>query len=265
MKKIIAIILVVCLTLCLAACGNTASQPDKNASTNVTKPINDENLPSKTGKEPTKPSEEVTEPVDSTETPNNSTESFEINMGEAGEYIYLSELEPGKTYIYDVSKAQDEYFQQVEQNIEMPYIILWPHVVNDTANPMARVTVTVDDEETFESDLFNKTITKFAPLAQHVWNQLQATNPEKAKTLRLTFDYLEITDDFINTKAVKLSNYNVDELIDMEMKNYLYNDTESTLVIQVSMEGVYEEKYEILHNEVLETSFTYNHQITEIK
>ena len=273
MKKIIAMLLLLAMVFSMVACGSELPSKAGNK-TPAEKTLNEslENKPSKSdvAEKETRPPEPETTPTEEVTAPETEpvTEPIleDIDMGEAGEVIYLSELEFDKRYVYHLNEVQDKLWQTFQENENTTFLDVKPHVLNNRDDFVVHLVLQVDDMEPEETLIFRKSLAACVPLAQFQWQQTLVEEPAKAKTLRITMSPANVLDVLNEDKVIKLSAWEVDADIDMETKNYLLNDTESTIVVQVSSEeDGFSENYELLPSEVLESSFMYNAKIIEIK
>lgn len=269
MKRIITLILALCMVATLAACGKPATTDEPvietpNESVETTVPSDETLIPEDSTTVP----EETTESTPTEEPVEDNTTTEIIDMGEAGQEIRLSELTPGTTYLFHVNEVQAEFFAKAAEGT-VTGLDLHPLVYNDTDNLVVKLAIIVDDGELSEHDVFNEmnTVTLAAPLGNYLWSQSMSENPQPAKTLKLMYTPTTLSDEFIADNTINLSEWNVDETIDMNHRNYLLNDTESLLVIDVDIsdgENSAILTYELEPSEVLEAHSSYKIKIVDI-
>lgn len=249
MKKLFCAFLVIVMVMSLAACGETPSK-----ATNKVDPTNkvvEENLPSKETKEekPIVETEVPTEPLETEATTEPVTEPVveEVNMGAAPEIINLSELTMDTTYLYhleDIVIPDEDSFSLLN---------VYPQLINDTEYTVLNVIIQINDEDSKNFTAYKHTAYTYVPLADAIIEHTEL------KTMRLTVQYIEVDQVLDPEQTVNLSDCEENVTIDMGTKNYLFNNTEST--ITVSSDGT---EYVLLPYDILESSFTYVNTITKI-
>lgn len=247
MKKIVTIILALCLVVSMTACGTKTSSKTTDATVDkaVTGALTDKLNKGE------KPTPAVTPTVE-TEAPVENTIPVveEIDMGVAEEIIYLSTLEEGKTYLFHIENSLN---MPEEADQEFSLMNAHPQLVNDTAHTVLNIIIQINDAEAENFTAFKHTAYTYVPLANAILNH------EDVQTLRLTVQHMEIEDVLDPEQTINLSDCELNETIDMGAKNYLFNNTESTITVQSDTAT-----YMLLPYDILETSFTYVNTIIEI-
>lgn len=249
MKKLFCTFLAIIMVMSLAACGETPSKAtDKTDTANK---IVEENLPSKENKGE-KPIIETEVPTESLETeavtePTTEPVVEEVDMGATPEIINLSELTMDTTYLYhleDIVIPEEDSFSLLNA---------YPQLINDTEYTVLNVIIQINDEDPKDFAAYKHTAYTYVPLADAIIEHTEL------KTMRLTVQYVEVDQVLDPEQTVNLSDYEENATIDMGTKNYLFNNTEST--ITVNSDGT---EYVLLPYDILESSFTYVNTITKI-
>lgn len=246
MKKILAIILVLCLMLAITACSQELPSKANNNQSTADKVIN--NAPPNKLNKGEKPIVE-TNPTEELSTA--PTELIEdVDMGVAGETIYLSELEENRTYLFHIENAPT---LPEDESQEFSMLNVQPNLVNDTEYTVLNVIIQINDGEPENFTAFKHTAYTYVPLANAILDH------KEVKTLRLTVQPVDVEEVLDPEQTINLSECDLNVDIDMGTKNYLFNNTEST--ITVKSDSV---EYVLLPYDILESSFTYVNTIVNI-
>ena len=230
MKRLIAALLALCLLFALVAC----SEKEEPASTETTSVQTE---PTETENTSEIPAETIPhEDIVNLELPEPTFPC--LDAGVAPEVIYLSNFDCGYQYIFVVG----EY-----ENADAP------RIVNDTQYNILDMSVVFDNSPAERIFCFNNTICSYSPLTQ------LAKEDQTVITMTLLFTPGTVDMALAEYASVRISGYELGSEINMNGCNYVFNDTDYDVIIEVNGRI-----YSIAPHEMFESNNQFVHKLIQI-
>lgn len=230
MKKFLSLLLVFCVLFTLVAC----KQEDELAHSGTTPPST--TIPEV--KETTETPSETIAPEDMVN-PELPEPTFPcLDAGTAPEVIYLSNFDCGYQYIFAIGEYEDTTA---------------PRIVNDTEYNILDVSIVFDNNPAERLFCFNNTICNYSPLTQ------LATEEKTAVTMTLLFTPGTVDMALAEYATVKISDFEVGAELDMNGCNYIFNNTDYDVVIDVNGKA-----HSVGAQEIFESNNQFTHKLIHI-